>query len=176
MASAGELLHTQGVERTTLAQIADAADVPPGNVYYYFKTRDELVAAVIESRMSELEELLSSLDGRATPKARLKGLAKHWASQSELVADHGCPLGSLSCELSKQSPATGDGPAAAIFERLLEWTAGQFRELGRRDGRDLAEAMLAGIQGGALLANALGDPKILVREARRLERWVDSFD
>src|SRR5690349_22071159 len=56
----------------------------------------------------------------------------------------------LSCELSKPSGAGGDGPAAAIFERLLEWTAGQFRELGRRDGRDLAEAMVAGIQGGAL--------------------------
>src|SRR3954471_24543768 len=101
VASAAALLHRQGVDGPTLAEIAEAADVPPGNVYYYFKTRDELVAAVIESRMAELEELLSDLDGRSTPQARLKGLVKNWASQSELIAEHGCPLGSLSCELSK---------------------------------------------------------------------------
>jgi AcrR family transcriptional regulator len=51
IASAADLLHRQGVERTTLAEIAKAADVPPGNVYYYFKTRDELVHAVIESQV-----------------------------------------------------------------------------------------------------------------------------
>ena len=35
--------HEQGVERTTLADVASRADVPLGNVYYYFKTKDQLV-------------------------------------------------------------------------------------------------------------------------------------
>ena len=48
VASAGDLLHRQGVMATTLAQVAEAADVPPGNVYYYFKTKDDLVRAVID--------------------------------------------------------------------------------------------------------------------------------
>jgi TetR/AcrR family transcriptional repressor of nem operon len=34
--SARELIHEQGVQRTTLAQIAERADAPPGNVYYYY--------------------------------------------------------------------------------------------------------------------------------------------
>ena len=50
VASAGDLLHRQGVAATTLAQVAEAADVPAGNVYYYFKTKDDLVRAVIEDR------------------------------------------------------------------------------------------------------------------------------
>ena len=37
----------QGIEKTTLADIAQAADVPVGNIYYYFKTKDELVRAVV---------------------------------------------------------------------------------------------------------------------------------
>ena len=45
IASARALLHEQGVQRTTLAEVAERAQVPPGNVYYYFKTKDELVAA-----------------------------------------------------------------------------------------------------------------------------------
>ena len=52
--AAVQLLHQQGIERTTLADIAKAADVPPGNVYYYFKTRDELVRAVIAARAARL--------------------------------------------------------------------------------------------------------------------------
>ena len=40
VAAACLVLHEQGVERTTLADIAQAADVPVGNVYYYFKTKD----------------------------------------------------------------------------------------------------------------------------------------
>ena len=74
IASAGELLHRQGVQGTTLAQIAQAADVPPGNVYYYFKTRDELVHAVIDARVDQVQALLGRLEGRSTPQARLKGL------------------------------------------------------------------------------------------------------
>ena len=49
VASAAALFHHQGVQRTTLAEVATDADVPLGNVYYYFKTKDDLVAAVIGS-------------------------------------------------------------------------------------------------------------------------------
>jgi TetR/AcrR family transcriptional regulator, transcriptional repressor for nem operon len=51
IAAAARLLHEQGVERTTLAEIAQLAEVPAGNVYYYFKTKDEVIAAVVEAPM-----------------------------------------------------------------------------------------------------------------------------
>jgi TetR/AcrR family transcriptional repressor of nem operon len=35
VAAACQLFHQQGVEMTTLADIAQAADVPVGNIYYY---------------------------------------------------------------------------------------------------------------------------------------------
>ena len=38
----------------------DAAGVPPGNVYYYFKTRDELVQSVTDGRSDGLVQLLDS--------------------------------------------------------------------------------------------------------------------
>jgi TetR/AcrR family transcriptional regulator, transcriptional repressor for nem operon len=174
VSSARDLLHQQGVERTTLAQIAQAAEVPPGNVYYYFKTRDELVGAVIESRLDEIRELLGRLDRRSTPRARLKALARTWGDVGELVARHGCPIGSLSCELAKQ-PSGLHEPASAMFKVILDWATRQFRDMGRRDARDMAESLLAGVQGAALLANTLRDPKIMTREVRRLDRWIDSL-
>ena len=49
MAGTRQVMHQQGVERTTIADIAQAADVPVGNVYYYFKTKDELIDAAVDS-------------------------------------------------------------------------------------------------------------------------------
>ena len=172
MHAAAELLHSRGANRTTLAQVAELADVPPGNVYYYFKSFAELVEAVIEQHRDEIRNLLASLDERRAPKARLKGLAENWAASADVVAVHGCPIGSLSSELNKQHDDTTDH-AAVMLRELLEFVERQFRELGRRDPAGLAHTMLARIQGAALLANTLGDPAILRSEVRRIERWLD---
>jgi hypothetical protein len=57
----------------------------------------------------------------------------------------------------------------------IDWAERQFRDLGRRDARDLAVALIASYQGIALLTNAFRDPDLMTREARRLERWIDSL-
>src|SRR3954449_9718102 len=70
------VLHQQGVEKTTLADIAQAADVPVGNVYYYFKTKDELVQAAIDAQAQDIETALASFDRHRSPKPRLKAFVK----------------------------------------------------------------------------------------------------
>jgi AcrR family transcriptional regulator len=172
--SARDLLYEQGVQRTTLAQIAERADVPQGNVYYYYKSRDELVQAVIESRIARIRQVLADLDRRATPKARLKALAATWSDAAPAVTEHGCPVGSLACELSKDHNELSDLGAQMIRE-IVEWMERQFRELGRRDAPALAVTMLAGIQGAALLANTLRDEELFHREIRRVRRWIDDI-
>jgi TetR/AcrR family transcriptional repressor of nem operon len=174
IASAAELLHQHGAAGPTLAEIAHAADVPPGNVYYYFKTRDELVQAVIESRMDQVRALLASLDDRPTPVAKLKGLAESWTANAQMVVDYGCPLGGLCQELGKTNPELGED-AARPLRVLLEWVERQFRELGQRNASALAVTFLGAIQGAALLASALADEKLLRQEIRRIERWVESL-
>src|SRR5918992_3405038 len=72
-AGAREVIHRHGVEATTIADIAEAARVPVGNVYYYFKTKHELVEAAIDSRARDVRSLLDSLDLHRTPQARLEG-------------------------------------------------------------------------------------------------------
>src|ERR671919_636475 len=85
VASAIGLLHQQGVENTTLAEIAQSADVPPGNVYYYFKTKDELVGAAIDAHAQAAAAMLTSLERHRTPKARLKALARALTEPRDLA-------------------------------------------------------------------------------------------
>ncbi len=47
--------------------------------------------------------------------------------------------------------------------------------MGRRDARDLAVALIASYQGIMLLTNTFREPELIVREARRLDRWIDSL-
>jgi AcrR family transcriptional regulator len=174
VASAGDLLHRQGVAATTLAQVADAADVPPGNVYYYFKSKDDLVRAVIEARAEQVGAMLDSLQPRRSPAARLKALAQQWVEMRDLVARYGCPFGTLAAELDRRDDGL-DREAAKPIGLILDWAEDQFRQLGRRDARDLAIAFFSGVQGGALLANALRDPALMTVQVRHLERWIDAL-
>ena len=85
--AAADLLYRQGVEKTTLADIADAADVPLGNVYYYFKTKDAIVDAVVEAHVQHIEEMTASIDRRyRSPKGRLKGLIRMLTDQRDVIA------------------------------------------------------------------------------------------
>lgn len=174
IASAMELVYRQGVERPTLAQIAEAAGVPPGNVYYYFKTKDDLIEAVVESRAADVRELLDSLERRRTPSARLKGLIRNWLESSDTVVTHGCPLGTLSVELNDHLDGL-EGHTSKLFTAAIDWVEGQFREMGLRDAREHALTMLSIVEGASLLSNATGDRDILISQMHRLERWVDSL-
>ena len=175
VAAATQLLHQQGTERTTLADIAKVADVPVGNVYYYFKTKDDIIAAVIDGYEQQITTTLAFIDAHhRSPKSRLKALVREFASQSEIVAQYGCPFGSLCSELDKR--AREPSLAAAELMRLpIEWAEKQFRSLGRQDAHDLAFDLLAAYEGSALLANTMRDPSVLSRAARRLSRWIDAL-
>src|SRR5919108_2956046 len=83
--SATVLFHQQGVQRTTLAEVADRAEVPLGNVYYYFKTKDELVGAVVAGYKEQAAILIASLARSRTPQARLKALLRNWVDMREAV-------------------------------------------------------------------------------------------
>jgi len=99
---------------------------------------------------------------------------REFTGQSELVAQHGCPLGSLCSELGKRVRQP-DLAEAELMRLLIDWAETQFRSLGRRDAHDLALDLLAAYEGNALLANTLRDPGVLSRAARRLDHWIDEL-
>ena len=174
VAAARTLIHEQGVHATTLAEVAQRADVPPGNVYYYFKAKEDLVRAVVDDYVGQAESMLAELDTLRSPASRLKGLTRGWLEVADTVAEHGCPVGGLCAELSRCDGALAHA-GTEILGRITDWSEAQFRQFGRRDARDLAMALLSGIQGSALLANTFHDATIMSRQARHLERWIDSL-
>ncbi|MQA79681.1 MAG: TetR family transcriptional regulator [Streptosporangiales bacterium] len=176
IAAARDLVYRQGVARTTLAHIAQAADVPVGNVYYYFKAKDDIIGAVVHTHADQLESTLAELGQRhRSPKARLKAFVRLLAERAASTPpQYGCPYGTLSSELAKQTDGS-DPLAAPLMQIQLDWSEQQFRAMGRRDARELAVELVASYQGSAVLTSALGQSELMAHQTRRLEKWIDAL-
>lgn len=170
--SAMELVHSRGFQQTTLAQFAEAADIPLGNFYYYFKTKDSLGESLIDKRAAAYRDLVAEWEREPSPQTRLLNFIAHSRALSCQLTEHGCPVGGLALELSKKGGPLGER-VAGIFEFLLGWTAQQFKAMGLEDESSaLAIQMISALQGTTLLANVLNRPAYLLDETERLSRWI----
>jgi TetR/AcrR family transcriptional regulator, transcriptional repressor for nem operon len=185
VAAAGRMLYEQGVEATTLADIAQAAGIPVGNIYYYFKAKNDIISAVIDAQVSDIRGQLGMIEASCQePGERLKALFSALAGQRDLIARFGCPHGSLYQELGKHAasaanvsgePGAGGPDASRPIKLSIDWVERQFAAMGRPDARDLAIQTIAAYQGAALLTSVLRDPQLLERESRRMADWIDSL-
>ena len=167
VAAASRVIHERGAAATTLALVAAEAKVPLGNVYYYFKTKEELVEAVVRARTAELEAFLAYGSSKATPLERLCAIVDAFRSRADDMVRVGCPFGALASELEK----TEGGPSARIlFSMQLDWMEAQLRELRVPAARARAVELLAAIQGACLVAHALHDAALFKRRLGDLAR------
>jgi TetR/AcrR family transcriptional regulator, transcriptional repressor for nem operon len=167
------MFYQQGVTGTTLADIAQQAEVPLGNIYYHFRTKEAMVEAVIQAHHQEVQSLFAQLDRDPDPRQRLLGLIAAERESEHSLARYGCPYGSLSQELNKEDgqPAT---TAALLLQSYLDWTATQFRLLGKNEveAKEFAIDLISSMQGAFLLSNSFRSPELLERKLQRLESWL----
>jgi len=173
--AAAKLIHQNGFARTTLADIAAAAQVALGSVYYYFKSKDEVAQAILDRRSGDIGRLLEKAGQLPDPRARLESLIQVWVSDREIDARYGCPIGSLCYELAKGRGPLSDASAQPI-KLLVSWCDEQFRLLGHTEQAPvLARHLVSCLQGISLLANAFGDPDLILMEAAYLAEWLDTI-
>src|SRR5580692_2102075 len=173
--TAMKLAHRNGFRETSLADIAEAAHVPVGNVYYYFKTKEELGEAVVERRLAQFRELREEIDRLSSPKERLLAFVESIHGNREQLARGGCPLGALCSELHKEGGALAK-KSAALFSEPMGWFEEQFRAIGHeKDARELSAHLFCAFQGMAAVAQAANDPGLVVMEVKRLKDWINTL-
>jgi AcrR family transcriptional regulator len=172
---ADELFYKQGFQRTSFADIADAAGISRGNFYYHFKSKDEILDAVIGARVAERREMLARWEAeQATPAGRIRCFINTVITDRADIENYGCPMGTLTTELSKLGHGSLES-AAGIFTLFRSWLGEQFAALGRaEDADELAMHVLAVSEGIATMSNAYKDPEFVRREAARLCAWADA--
>ncbi len=168
------LIHSKGFNATTLSDIAQASGVPLGNVYYYFRTKEELLDAVVREQENDFQSRVAQFENAVTPQARLLAFLDSVIESRVSITRHGCPVGSLSQEMNKR----GGASRARVNRQLIaraQWASNQFREIGRADAQELGVWLIGSVQGVILMANAFDDPAVIERQIGQLKAWVQKF-
>jgi AcrR family transcriptional regulator len=168
------LLHRQGFSNTTLAQIAKASGVPLGNVYYYFKTKEEIAAAAIRQRRDKLRSMAEKWEANPDPKQRLSAFLDMIEDMRLTIAKYGCPVGSLCQELDKSRSGLAEN-ANETLRWMIDWTSEQFRLLGKTNAEELGLQFITILQGISLVAQVLNNPNLISQQVRQTRTWLQTL-
>lgn len=174
--SAALLFHRKGLSATSLADIAKQADIPIGNVYYYFKTKEDLAMAALAKRREEFAAAYFRLDEElADPRQRLIESVDYFNALREEYAQFGCPIGKILGDATPENE-TVVAAAAQVLEDFVAWAESQFKSLGHAaDARKYAVSLMAGIQGATVMAKATRNPDVIGNEVSRLTAWLETL-
>jgi AcrR family transcriptional regulator len=149
-----DLFAEQGFAATSTRELSERLGFTKAALYYYFKTKDDLLAALIQPVLEELTALITQTPVRSSAAARREVLAAY----IDLSTTHVDLLRMLT-----QDPSVARRPAsathAALEERMLQLLAGH-------DAPDLPErirarAALAAVRGALVHADTEGDPAVV---------------
>ena len=174
--AADHLFYRRGYEHTSFSDIADDVRISRGNFYYHFKTKDEILDAVIDVRLANTAKMLEQWERAGKdPADRIRSFIHMLVANRADIKRYGCPVGTLCTELAKLNHGS-QGDANKLFTLFRTWLRRQFTELGRAHDADaLAMHLLARSQGVATLANAFRDDKFIRHEVALMCDWLNQY-
>lgn len=172
------LIYEKGFNVMSFKDIAEACGLSKGNLYYYFKTKDELLKAVIDYRLDNMQDMLHAWEQQyPTLLERLQRYVQIMINETSQVIYYGCPMGSLNTELAKGQPEL-QAISRAQFDLFRSWLKKQFKQLlADKAAEHYAMRLMARTQGVVVIAQAYQDKRFIKREAEEINQWlVDLLD
>ena len=158
--TARALIYENGFHATSLAKIQKACGVNGGSVYHFFKSKEALLVAVLESYVEQLEPevMAPAFSTTDDPVERVFAVLagyRRMLTESEFAA--GCPIGNLALEL----PDAGPEVRSLLQQNFDSWCgfiSRCFEATGSFAAEDtagrLARMALTVMEGGILQARA----------------------
>lgn len=175
--AANQLFYRKGYNRSSFTDVVDETGIPRGNIYYYFKTKDQMLEAVINHRLATISTMLSEWDNTIPqPLDRLERFIQIMYDSTPALLRSGCPMGSLNIELAKDQPELKQ-IAHRLFDIFQQWLAKQFSMMGyQEEARGLSLQLLARGQGIIVVAQAYQDPGFLEDGTKEINRWLEELE
>lgn len=173
---AGRLFYEHGYESTSFSDIVAASGLFRGNIYHYFKTKDEILRAVIESHLDMYRGMMTKWDAENdNAKDRLVAFVDMITGRKAELVEFGCPIGSLNTELAKDRRDLQQS-SCALFDLFRDWLAGCFKQMGKgAESESLALHLLGRAQGVAVISHVYRDTKLLRHETKILRDWISKI-
>ena len=154
-----EIIHRKGFNHTGIQEILNAASVPKGSFYNYFKSKDDFGLQIIDYFSAHFKRIAKETleDTTVSPLNRiyrfLTALMEYFESQNYAG---GCPIGNLAQEMGDLSPAFRKKLSEAIdmmvdaYSRVLARAQRDGKILKSLDIRDTASFIVAGWHGAII--------------------------
>lgn len=174
--AADQLFYKKGYNLTSFSDIAAVSKIPRGNLNYYFKTKDEVLIAVIEYRVNEMKLMLEGWEKEfKTPIERLQRYVNIIPNVKNEVIKYGCPMGSLNSELGKvqRDLQMISKKQFSVFEH---WIKKQFQKMGwGKKSDELAMHLMVLTQGLATMTYIHQDTRLIKKELKLTTGWLVSL-
>ena len=159
--AAERLFRDRGVDSVGVNELMEAAGFTRGGFYNHFKSKDALVAAVIDKAMRDGAAMLEPPPPSRDP---LKAQIEFYLSPEHRAdIEQGCPLSGFVGDVRRLDEASREGYAQGL-EFRLEHLAGLLASKGADPAHARAEAIntFSQMVGGLMLARAVAqaDPKL----------------
>ncbi|HBK80367.1 MAG TPA: hypothetical protein DDZ83_12000 [Nitrospinae bacterium] len=174
--AAADLFYLQGYSGTSLDTVARKAGVNRGSLYYFFRSKKNLVLAVIDyfERLIHQNFIDAAEEGASGGRGRLERLAEFYSGMPRASSPCcGCPIGKLSLELSGLDDdmrlRLKDVWAGVIgrIERMVREAQAEEALHPEADAAILARAFFEQIQGAHIIARTTLDEEDLRADCRR---------
>ena len=141
-----DLVWSRSYGAVTVDDICDRAGVKKGSFYYFFKSKDELVAAALDAKWDEVRPAYDRIFSASKPALeRLRDAFEYgYERQKEFRASHGCVLGcpfsSVGTEIIAADKALKDS-VQRMIKGKIRYFESALRDLqaeGELQGQDVA--------------------------------------
>ena len=146
LAVAMALFSERGFAGTSLQMIADELDMTKAAIYYHFRTRDELLLALMRPILAEIGKVVTAAESRRSARARAEAMVEGYAG---VVARNRLLAAVTVSDPSVRSVLRSQPEWAAIIDRELALLRGSHSGI---SGATNAAVIMTGLAGAAATA------------------------
>ncbi|HOP61914.1 MAG TPA: TetR/AcrR family transcriptional regulator [Spirochaetota bacterium] len=158
------LFHEKGYNLTSMNDIVEETGVKKGNLYFHYKSKEELAIRVLKEALRGYDRFISSNMKGATPLMKLISMIQGIvAFHVERGNGRGCIFGNMALESKGENPALAEYIKSVFtsWEKNISELIGSSIELGEISGIDsperYARIILAQLEGAVMLSKVYSE-------------------
>lgn len=160
VAAAARLFYNEGIRAASVDAIAEKAGVTKKTLYYHFRSKDDLIAAYLESRDQPTLDLyarwFNETPGSAADKIR--GLFAEFARSADTARWKGCGFQRTAAELANTPGHPALKAGASHKKRFEAWLADALEREGIDNAPAVARSVVVLLDGAAAVMLVHRDP------------------
>lgn len=181
MEAANRLMLAKGFTATSVEEICQEAGVTKGSFFHYFQSKEDLGKTVAEYYWQTMWGLIEQAPSRTLtdPLARINGFVDYFIEvANNPTVKQGCLLGNFAQELADTYPEIRNVCARWFaqwvqeLQKDLEEAKEKYIPESSLDTKDLANYIIAVIEGSWLLGKAYQDSTVNVKNLAHLKRYI----